>query len=81
MSTHLSIAPPVSIEDCLEAGYHFGRLRSDLALIAFTRELNVQLDGLTGLVQTKFLSIEPALTTFTEAAWDGWEDYGGAKAA
>jgi hypothetical protein len=81
MSVHLTFPPPGSIEDCLEAGYAFGRGQSDLAVSAFTLALDAQLVGLLGLFQRQSFNRDSALAAFTEAAWDAWDDYGTAQAA
>lgn len=73
MTPSLSPSPPLSIDDCRQAGEAFGQTMRGRSRQAFETALMQRLEVfVAGLAETG-LDEEDAIAAFDVAAWDTWE--------
>lgn len=73
MTPSLSSSPPLSIEDCRQAGDDFGQGMRGRSRQKFEAALMHQLDMLVAALAETALNEDEAVAAFDVAAWDAWE--------
>jgi hypothetical protein len=67
------VEPPVTAEECEEAGNTFGRANQGQSRFRFEELLLTRLAALEGLFKGTVGLCEDCLAAFDRAAWDAWE--------
>jgi hypothetical protein len=69
----LRLEPPVSVEECREAGITFGKHNGKLSRLAFEEKLVKRPLALEHLLSRSGPLAEDTLAAFDQAAWQTWE--------